>query len=118
MAQSKEPTIEQMDITIARFMGMEGSDNFLRQNYQTHVKWELLMPVVERIERMGYMTVIGGGSAWGYYMNIIYNGEDKNGDTKAVGRGKTKIESVYNAVIEFIEYYNQQPQPNGQNNAG
>lgn len=47
-----EPTIEQMDITIARFMGMEGSDDFIRQNYQYHKSWDLLMPVVHKVREM------------------------------------------------------------------
>ncbi len=49
--QSNEPTIEQMNETIARFMGMEGSAEFIKQNYRYERRWETLMPVVEKIEK-------------------------------------------------------------------
>lgn len=49
MAQSNEITTEQMNIALARFMGMEGTDEFIRQNYQYHKSWDMLMPIWDRL---------------------------------------------------------------------
>jgi hypothetical protein len=46
------PTIEQIRVVIARFMGMEGTDVFLSQNYQYDKSWDLLMPVIEKISKI------------------------------------------------------------------
>lgn len=45
---SNEPTIAEMNIIIARFMVMEGSDNFISLNYMYEQSWDLLMPVVKK----------------------------------------------------------------------
>ena len=38
-------TIEQMNEEIARFMDIEGTDDFIRMNYRYEKSWDLLMPV-------------------------------------------------------------------------
>ena len=67
-----------------------------------HVKWDWLMPVVERIEKMG---------PTGYEVSII-DCECEIGTmgyqytTVARGIGLSKIEAVYSAVISFIKWHN------------
>lgn len=103
---SNEVTIEAMDITIARFVGMEGSDDFIRQNYQYHKSWELLMPVVEKIEMLKNTVRIYSGHTTictdtGYPVCQILE--------------KSKIKATHVAVYQFITWYNdnQQKQTNG-----
>lgn len=103
MTQSNEPTIEQMDITIARFMGMEGTDEFIQQNYQYHKSWELLMPVVEKIESIGNAVRIYTG-----HTTI----STKDGIPICQIVDETKINATHNAVYQFITWLNQQKQPN------
>lgn len=84
--------------------------------YQTddleyHTSWDWLMPVVEKIENMGYMTIIGANAAFGgHYMNIMTgikmpNDTFKN-PTKFMGAEDTKLATIYSAVIQFINWYN------------
>jgi hypothetical protein len=77
--------------------------------------WDWLMPVVEKIEAMGHKTLIGGGDYWGNYSQIMYGKNEEehrrlflgsNTETKALGKGASKIEAVYLSVIEFIQWYN------------
>lgn len=116
---ANEPTIEMMDITIARFMGMEGSDEFIRQNYQYHKRWEMLMPVVEKIESLydgsaftvtikGHWCLIDQNTQhWMAYRNTV--------DLKNIEiRRESKTESTYHAVYQFITWYNQQKQKDGE----
>ncbi len=83
--------------------------------------WGLLMGVIEKIESIGHKTIIGGGDHWGNYCNIIYSTPNEpismldSLDTKALGQGKTKLEAVYNAVTEFIEWYNLKNNEDGSN---
>lgn len=52
-----EPTIGQMDLSIARFMGKKGSDEFVRQNYIYHKSWDWLH------------------RAWGKFRDLKFNNE-------------------------------------------
>ncbi len=73
--------------------------------YDSSMDW--LMPVLERIEAMGYKTIIGGGDSWGNYCNINYGiSLMESSETKAMGQGDTKMEAIFEAVAEFIEWYN------------
>lgn len=94
---------------IALFDGLIPAINGV-PDYDRH--WELLMPVVEKIEKMEHKTIIGGGDYWGNYCNIMYGVSLKEtDDTKAMGQGDSKIEAVYKAVVQFIQWYNTTPSP-------
>ncbi len=75
--------------------------NFITQsNYHRlkfHSDWSWLMPVVEKIESLSWEVAIRST-----YCHI------NRGTVKDFGYtyGKTKIESVYSAVITFINWYN------------
>ena len=64
-----------------------------------HSDWNWLMPVVEKIESLGYKVDI---SKW---ENSQYCGIYLNGKKIAGNETNTKIEAVYNACIEFIKWY-------------
>lgn len=69
-----------------------------------HQSWDWLMPVVEMIESLEFRCEIGKHSIYIYptnsYDDII------NVD---VDRHSNKLESLYEAVLRFIKWYNSQP---------
>lgn len=73
-------------------------DNCMGYKYNTD--WNWLMEVVEKIESLGFEFTIK--RSWAKITrkneNIVARWEDD----------KTKIESVYNACLEFIKWYNEQ----------
>lgn len=83
---------------------------------QYHKSWDWLMPVVEKIEILGYYTSIRLNK----YTNktTVCTIEDTNEATIGGGLSQilvtegfkhlSKIEAVYNAVVEFIKWYNKQ----------
>lgn len=75
--------------------------------------WNLLMPVVEKIESLGHQIVIvGGDSVWGNYCNIMTNislvEASLENPSKFVGKSDSKHESVFSAVVQFIKWLNTQ----------
>jgi len=66
-----------------------------------HYSWDWLMPVVERIESLGYGVTIGMGTYciiqndWKEDLEEIYSMTDNN-----------KLFCTYNAVVKFIKWYN------------
>ena len=75
------------------------------------ITWNDVMPVIEKIEKMGYKTVL---AEWGYkyYQNIITGvgiiKETIDNPSKFMGQSDSKIEAVWLAVVEFIKWYNKQ----------
>jgi hypothetical protein len=75
-----------------------------------HKDWNLLMPVVEKIRQTSkhghlitisfYSKQIGNPTECRIYMNDI-------GLSEIVTETPSPIESVYQAVVQFIEWYNQ-----------
>ena len=75
-----------------------------------HTSWDWLMPVVEKIESLGYMTIIGANAAFGgHYMNIMTGIKLPNdtfeNPTKFMGSEDTKIATIYSAILQFIKWY-------------
>ena len=77
-----------------------------------HSSWDWLMDIVDKIERLGYDTLISKGYAisnYGtYYVEIgkdFCTGEEHK-EVILSYLTKSKIESVYLAVITFIKWYN------------
>lgn len=68
-----------------------------------HEDWNWLMPVVEKIEILGFGTSIAGGSKG--FACVITNGIENSflGNNKT---DETKREAMFIAVIEFIKWYN------------
>lgn len=72
-----------------------------------HASWDWLMPVVEKIESLIFpddeyfnFHILGGCCVY-----IISSHGD---EFICSDRGQSKIECVYSAVVEFIQWYNQQ----------
>lgn len=84
-------------------------DDFIKHLAKYHTSWDWLMPVVEKIESMGFETLICSYS--GQYMNILHNVSVKDATvenpTKTLGTGNTKIQAVYTAVLSFITWHNE-----------
>jgi hypothetical protein len=67
-----------------------------------HNEWNSLMPVVQKIDEMGYNVTIGR-----IYCSITPILEDENIIASLVcGDISKKIEIVYGAVVQFIQQYN------------
>lgn len=68
-----------------------------------HSSWDWLMPVVEKIEALGYEVVITSG------MCHIFNTKDLNNEfcNKSNNNKTSKIELVITTILEFIQWYNQ-----------
>ena len=62
-----------------------------------HEDWNWLMEVVEKIESLGYRIEIVK------HICRIYL---SNKETIIISENTPKIEAVYNAVVEFIKWYN------------
>jgi len=108
--------IEENNKLIAEFMGGVPCDRcedcgmlkFGESDYRAleylryHSDWNLLMPVVEKIEQVGGKIdiefSIGTDETW-----IIQNSQ-----FETYKYGGTKLERTYQAVIEYINWYNQQ----------
>jgi hypothetical protein len=62
--------------------------------------WDCLISVVEKIESLGYFCMINRWSS-------IYI-ESKDGRTSiATVEGKNKLQNTYQAIIKFIQWYNE-----------
>lgn len=117
---------------IAKFMGGWYKDGYTYINHLSalcyksdclsyHSSWDWLMPVVEKIERiktqytrrrLNYSSIM----RYRYKVNIRcdrcwiddYTGYNWTVKLIVSNEEKTKIESVYKTVIEFIEWYDTQ----------
>lgn len=72
--------------------------------FRYHYSWDMLMPVVEKIESMGYQVNITN-----YGCNIQeYEKAYKEYSNISVAEdgALNKITNVYKAVVQFIKYYN------------
>lgn len=71
--------------------------------------WDWLMPVVENIESVVFAPEEADIFIGYKACTIEYMNEDLDIDLNIQGKaGKTKLEGVYNLVVQFIEWYNSQ----------
>lgn len=71
------------------------------QEMQYHTSWDWIMPVVEKIEGMDYCITIEKGGGQTQYCKII---QSKRLFADAFSHN-AKIEAVYSAVLQFIQWY-------------
>ena len=78
-----------------------------------HSDWSLLMPVVEKIEKDLSIATMMYVNTWdnrGRYMFTFYKELDTDGSIRnqlfKESVSGSKIESIYNGVVEFIKWYN------------
>ena len=95
---------------IAEFMGAEWHKDFFKDvciispsniSYKFHTSWEWLMPVVEKIENLGYDVIIRQGTC-------EIEGENEEGIEYSHFEcfDASKHITTYTAVVEFIKTYN------------
>jgi hypothetical protein len=96
---------------LAEFLGMElttdgisqlyyTEDRSLRQIPKFQTDWNWLMQVVQKIESLGNDILIT--------TNYIQIGFDEGEQFIVVEEVNVKIEAVYQAVLEFVNWYNEQ----------
>lgn len=80
--------------------------------YKYHESFDWLMPVVEKIEAMGYYTSISlTEDLHGFYVfkpHLSYKQTANDVLCYADFKYKNKIDAVYSGVISFIKWYNSQ----------
>lgn len=91
---------------IAEFMGLEKENGLYlfttpMDDYKTDTlyfnhSWDWLMPVVQKIESLGYVFTIQGGKA--EYGEMLSEAQ--------CFIAEDKLSSTYKAVVEFINQYN------------
>jgi len=69
-----------------------------------HEEWNQLMPVVSKIETLGYDSRIEGNNSDGGFLCDFVDIENKQMACET--SYKSKIDAVYSAVVEFIKVYN------------
>ena len=98
-----EKEAEEDDFVIERLMFAKMA--FFLKDYarlEFHTKWNWLMPVVEKIESLGYFCMI---NKW----TSVYTGSDGERLQVTSVEGNSKILNTWKAIIEFIKWINQQP---------
>ena len=107
-------TTEEKNRMIAEFMEYPGDGNgrYFRPTSEAlvyadslpyHTSWEWLMEVVEKIERLGYTVNISRITT-----SIGEIGNEETMFSWVCGDVSKKLEITYNAVVQFIEWYNEQ----------
>lgn len=120
---------EQSNKLIAEFMGVDSSENWYNgrelqeaglpfaygsmgngtRDLRFHTSWSWLMPVVEKIEQLEIINRAGR-------FNITSENFDENYTATVLDEGNNFIQvegedkriATYNAVVEFIKWYNKQ----------
>ena len=95
-----DPTISGNEVTYEMYGVLDCIDDgvdeqhfFLKKQLMFHSSWDWLMPVVQKIESLGYVFTIQGGKA--EYGEMI-------SETQCF-IAEDKLSSTYNAVVEFIK---------------
>jgi hypothetical protein len=71
-------------------------------NSEFHSSWDWLMPVVEKIEKLGYYIQIT------YYKDVSCVIGEPGSGTQSVNVINRGDNCVYKSAVEFIKWYNQQ----------
>lgn len=96
-----EWTLDDKDLNSYRKYNGSTFKYSLLSNFKYHTDWNWLMPVVEKIQSMGYWVDYTKGDVFIYddeYNLVIPNPMHENKDTK--------LSIHYKIVIEFINWYN------------
>lgn len=76
-----------------------------------HTSWDWLMPVVEKIEEIGFMvTTMGTTKSIGKHRCVISSDPYvRKGENHVIFiEEETRFQAAYQAVIQFIKWYNKQ----------
>ncbi len=123
---TKEKTISN-NILIAEFMGFKSnkaeyykipnkmwhthnsSDSYVMHhssNLLFDKEWDWLMPVVEEIEKRGYISTIEKMQLPYTEHRVWFNESNTMKEFACGARDESKFIATYNAVVDFIEFYN------------
>lgn len=84
-------------------------DMFPSEHLKFHKSWNWLMPVLQKIESIDYDTLISN-------FQVTISVDSKNITNIFIGDAsntvETKLQAVYKAVVEFIEWYNKKQSEN------
>lgn len=112
------------NVLIALFMGAEKIDipsigiiyqmsckQFFRQSFEEdrmyyHKSWEWIMPVVTKIESLGYVSTIERMHASYEIHRVWFNDLKTYQEVSSGARDENKLIAIYQAVVYFIEWYN------------
>ena len=100
---------------IAEFMGLETSDRCFFEHLtkegnrelthhvllKYHISWDWLIPVVEKIESLGYEFTIVESRC-----NINHNTDHSVEELFHIETIGSKLDTTYDAVVQFINQYN------------
>jgi len=86
------------------FGDMGGSYGCYEKDLHFDSSWSWLMPVVEKIEQLDWNINILRQTTDIYDIDFRFTGSGKCFN----GKKNTKINSVYSAVLQFLEWYNSQ----------
>lgn len=70
-----------------------------------HDSWDWLMPVVEKIESLDSTSVVFETDNLVIITTIISKSPYKVKQHSSIGNQHSKIQAVYNTVVEFIKWY-------------
>jgi hypothetical protein len=103
-----EPIIEQMNEAIALFMGMKGSGDYIRMNYNRyHCAWDALMPVGKRIRDL-LSDMLSKRPPHTACMGDVIEVDI------TCALHEYDIKKVHEAVYVFIQWFNQQKEANNE----
>jgi len=115
METKEQLKVEQGNKLIADFMGVVFHDDaneyydweglYIGNSLRFNISWDWLMPVVEKIETLEHPD-------FGYYTLTICGDsyiESESGEvvSETTGIGLSKLHSVYETVVKFIQWYNE-----------
>lgn len=94
---TKEPEVLKRDLNKAGTL----------ESMQYHSSWDWLMPVVDKIEDFleEHSMALFNVQIEQCWCEILDN---KTSDTIAQGEGNNKLDATYDAVVQFIKWYNKQ----------
>jgi hypothetical protein len=78
------------------------NDEIETQEPKYHTSWDWLMPVADKINELGYEVLISRISC---QTNLILD-RDNPISSMVCGDVKKKIEITYEAIVQFIDWYN------------
>lgn len=100
-------TTEEKNVLISQFMGNRYEDNknshesseyyFQDCELEYHSNWSWIMPVLDKIENMGFITTIRSDKE--FHTVVIWNYEGQIHE----GRFSDKKEAILEAIIKLIE---------------
>ena len=105
--QDKSFKVKLADGVNTSYYYYKGDDMYLPETMLYSCSWDWIMPVVEKIEQS--QNIVGFtifGDSRNYYQVTIKQYQKTGRITISNVEGKSKIEAVYVAVVEFIKWHN------------